>query len=286
MKHLRRPPNIINPPEAIITTEDYQQVWKNAKERTSAGISGIHFGHMKACAEDTTLAAFEATMCHIPYTTGYSPTGWKQSVSVMLLKKGKGNHVDDLRTIQLMEAEFNANNENIGRDVMICAEKNNAIPKEQYGSRKGKRAILHAVNKRLLYDIIHMQRRPAVLCSNDAKSCYNRIVHSIASLALQRLGMPPGPVTCMLVTIQDFEHHVRTTFGDSESVLVNSDGTPFQGICQGNGAGPTIWVAVSAPLLDMMRNAGHGVKFTAPLSNTKDSLVGFAFVDDTDIVEG
>ena len=105
-------------------------------------------------------------------------------------------------------------------------------------------------------------------------------------MALQRLGMPPGPVTCMLVTIQDFEHHVRTTFGDSESVLVNTDGVPFQGICQGNGASPTIWVAVSAPLLEMMRTAGHGIKYKAPLSNTEDNLVGFAFVDDTDIVEG
>ena len=286
LRHLKKPLNIVNPPEAIITTDDYQQVWKKSKERTSAGISGIHFGHMKACAEDDTLAAFEATMCHIPYTTGYSPSGWKKSVSVMLLKKGKGHHVDDLRTIQLMEAEFNANNKKIGRDVMRCAELNEEIPKEQYGSRKGKRAILHAVNKRLLYDIIHMQRRPAALCSNDAKSCYDRIVHSIASMALQRLGMPSGPVTCMLVTIQNFNHHVRTTFGNSETALFNIDGQPFQGICQGNGAGPTIWVAVSAPLLDMMRAAGHGVHYTTPLSNSKDSLVGFAFVDDTDIVEG
>ena len=90
----------------------------------------------------------------------------------------------------------------------------------------------------------------------------------------------------MLCTIQQFKHHVRTTFGDSEDVLVNTSDKPFQGICQGNGAGPTIWVVVSTPLIEMMRKAGHGYHFTTPLSQSTDNIVGFAFVDDTDIVEG
>ena len=105
-------------------------------------------------------------------------------------------------------------------------------------------------------------------------------------MALQRLGMPSQPVTCMLTTIQDFEHHVRTTFGDSEQTLVKEEGLLFQGICLGNGASPTIWVAVSIPLLEMMRSAKHGVHFEAPLSKEKYNIIGFAYVDDTDLVEG
>ena len=142
---------------------------------------------MKACAADPELADFEATMCHIPYSTGYSPEEWQCSVSVMIEKKGKGNLVDDLRTIQLMECDFNGNNKKLGKDVMTCAEANSLLPPEQYGSRKRKKAVMHAVNKRLFYDVVHMQRQPAALCSNDAQSCYDRIAHFIASLALQRL---------------------------------------------------------------------------------------------------
>ena len=112
--HLKRPPNIDNPPQALITTEEFQSQWKVAKEKTSAGISGLHFGHMKACAEDSVIAAFEATLCHIPYSTGYSPLEWGKSVSVMIQKKGKGNKAEDLRTIQLMEAPFNGNNKKLG----------------------------------------------------------------------------------------------------------------------------------------------------------------------------
>ena len=36
----------------------------------------------------------------------------------------------------------------------------------------------------------------------------------------------------------------------------------------------------------MMRTRGHGIKYQTPLSFEKDELVGFAFVDDTDLVEG
>ena len=137
----------------------------------------------------------------------------------MLEKKGKGSHVNKLRTICLLEDDFNHNNKKLGRDTMTCAETNGALPREQYGSRKNKSAITHAINKKLLYDTIRLQRKPAMLCSNHAKSCYNIIVHSIASLALQRLDMPIQPIQCMLVTIQELHHHVRTVFGTSSSSI-------------------------------------------------------------------
>ena len=286
LKYLKKDPNLHSTPSSYITTKEFQESWRKMKERTSSGNSGIHFGHMKSSARSTFLSDFESTLAHIPYSSGISPESWKSSTNVMLQKKKKSKHVSLLRTICLFEADFNHNNKKLGRDMLYCAEANKAIPKEQYGSRKNKRAILHAVNKRLLYNIIHLQRKPAMLCSNDARSCYDRIVHSIASMACQRLGLPPEPVTCMLVTIQEMEHHIRSSFGTSESMMSNQLPTPFQGICQGNGAGPAIWVAVSTPLIEMMRGAGHGISFEAPLSNTKDNIVGFAFVDDTDIIEG
>ena len=51
---------------------------------------------------------------------------------------------------------------------------------------------------------------------NDAKSCYDRIVHSVASLAMQRVGAPVEPIICMFTSIQHLQHRIRTVFGDSE----------------------------------------------------------------------
>ena len=60
--------------------------------------------------------------------------------------------------------------------------------------------------------------------------------------------------------------------------------SPFQGILQGNGASPTTWVLISVPLLNMLRVKGHGAKFFSPLSKELTHIVGFAFVDDTDLL--
>jgi hypothetical protein len=68
--------------------------------------------------------------------------------------------------------------------VMAHAKKHDQLAAEQYGSRKRKMAILHALNKRLTYDILRQTKTSGALCSNDAKSCYDRILHWVASLCL------------------------------------------------------------------------------------------------------
>ena len=128
------------------------------------------------------------------------------TVNAIIEKKGKGNLVQNLCTINLMEADFNFNNKVIARSIMKYAEENNLLPAEQYVSRKLHHMASQAINKRLVYDISHLQRRPMVLCSNDAKAYYDRIVYSIASLAMQQLRMPAEPIISIFRTVQQIDH--------------------------------------------------------------------------------
>ena len=57
---LRRHPKAIPNYGTVITKGVFQEGWIKMKERTSAGISGIHFGQMKACAQADHLSEFEA----------------------------------------------------------------------------------------------------------------------------------------------------------------------------------------------------------------------------------
>ena len=120
------------------------------KERTSTGISGIHFGYLKACALEDELVDFEAVIYHIPCATGYSLQEWRQGINTIIEKKGKENQIKDLRTINLIEANFNYSNKVIAKEVLRCDEANQLIPREQYGSRIEYRAITQVLNKRLL----------------------------------------------------------------------------------------------------------------------------------------
>ena len=134
----------------------------------------------------------------------------------MLQKKPGDFSVANLRTILLYDAEFNAVLKWLGKIIMQQAEMTKAIALEQYGSRKGLSAISHCLNIQFTYDFIRQNKLSAAICSNDAKACYDRIVHTFASLALQQLGIPIGPIQVMFGTLQQLRHYIRTAHGDSQ----------------------------------------------------------------------
>ena len=83
-------------------------------------------------------------------------------------KKDKCVDVKNIRTLCLIEVDFNHNNKKLGRDIINFAERNKLHPPWTVWQQEDKRAIDQAIHKRLLYDIINLQRRPQLLCSNNA----------------------------------------------------------------------------------------------------------------------
>ena len=60
--------------------------------------------------------------------------------------------------------------------------------------------------------------------------------------------------------------------------------TPFQGSCQGNGASPAMWLIISLYLVLLMKEQGHVSHVVSPVTGIPLTLVGFLFVDDTDLI--
>ena len=269
-----------------ITKEEYQAGWKACKEKTSAGGTITHFGHCKAMAEDKELSEMEAAFISIPLKSGFPYSTWKQGIDCVLPKKQGLLEADKLRTIVLFEAEFNFMNKIIARRAMRNAEEAQALINEQYGSRKDHTAIEQVLNKRLSFDLMRQMKRPGTIVPTDLKGCYDRIVHSVASLCLQRVGIKEPEVVCMFSALQEMEHLIRSAYGTSQTGYNNDLWVvPIQGICQGHGAGPAIWALVSTPILKIMKKQGCGTFFKASISGHEIRLVGYAFVDDTDLIQ-
>jgi hypothetical protein len=96
------------------------------------------------------------------------------------LKKSGIMELSSLRTICLFPVDCNYAFKHIGRSMMKMAEASSTLAPEQYGSRKGHKAIDLAVNKTLIYDLLRQLKRPGAICSNDARSCYDLIGHTQA----------------------------------------------------------------------------------------------------------
>lgn len=274
-----------------ITTEEHIAGWKWAKERTAPGYSGITTAHWKAACLDPTLAAIDAAWANYPYVTGYSPKRWRNGVDLMIPKKTNNTRVENLRPIVLFEVDCNQNHKRLGRQVMRLAEAQGGIAREQYGSRKGHMPAEQSLNKRLTFDLLRCERRSAVDSAVDLRSNYDLVAHATASISLQRQGLPEPPIVCMFTTLQNMEHYIRTAYGISDATF-GGDGLwafpydhPPQGLNQGNGAGPAIWAVVSTPVLNMLRSKGYGAAFKLALSGGTLQLVGYAFVDDSDIIQ-
>ncbi len=157
-------------------------------------------------------------------------------------------------------------------------EAKNSLAPEQYGSRKGYWAIDLVVNKALTYYLLCQLKKTGAICSNDARSCYDLIGHTQASLAIQWNGVPTVAIDCLFSTLQEACYQVRTGYGDSDKSYRGSKWiTPMPGIEQGNGAGPAIWAILSTPILNILRTKGFGCSFFRPISKESTSFVGYAF---------
>jgi hypothetical protein len=213
------------------------------------------------------IAEVDAALHSAPFEAGFSPSPWEVITDAELLKKEGVYDVHKMRTIQLMAADFNMNNKRLGRKIMTHAEAHDALPKEQDGSRKGHKAVLCFLNKRLTTDISRQKRQSMALICNDAEQCYDRMAHAPTILSMLRLGMLIAPIWAMFATLQNAVHHVSTAFGISTTfyggyLRTLIDKLPIAGVGQGNGCGPASFAALSAVIIEVMRSQGYGASLT------------------------
>ena len=134
----------------------------------------------------------------------------------VVLRKETGNlDLKKLRTIGLLEADFNFMCKYMGKWAMSKANDFKQLADEQWGSRKGHQCIGLALSKRLQVDIAAFEKSALVLCSQDAMQCFDRISHAALAIGLKRQNLPPTAIEALIKTIEAMVHKVRTVFGES-----------------------------------------------------------------------
>jgi hypothetical protein len=156
---------------------------------TAASTFGPSFSEIITGTYAEPIAEVDAPIMLIPALTGYyCPLRWSKAIDVIIPKKGASKHVEKLRIIVLFHALFNMMNKRVARQAMTNAGQIRVIPSEAYAKRSSQ-AVDCGLDKVLTADIVRQRKLPTALCSNDAKQCYDRIVHAIANICLQRVGV-------------------------------------------------------------------------------------------------
>ena len=268
-----------------ITPDDNRSGWKKQKERTASEPTGLGFNHYKTSCLTDDLNEVDSFLRTAPLQLGISPKLWRVITDFQIFKRSNVFHVDSMRLIQLMDAEYNMCNKTLGKRVLAHAEKAKAVSPDQYGCRKNHTAINACLNKVLLMDGFRQKRQSGAIAMNDAKGCFDRINHTFAILVLMSFGVSAVLARSLFETLQKADHHIKTGYGRSDKAYGNNDEPePHQGIGQGNGLGPTLWALLSSILIKNMKRHNHGVNLLSAMTLSLVSIVCFAFVDDTDLV--
>ena len=273
---------IINPLDRSLAY--FTKSWRKMKEKTSS--RDLHFGHYKAVVDDDELMHLHHMLAEIPFRTGYSPLRWRQATNVMIMKKQGNTNVDKLRTLVLFECDFNHNNKFLGRSVMHHMLDKDYLATEQY-SAPGRKCIDHVINRHLFFDNLRYQKTSGAMSAVDLKSCYDRVSHAPAFLAMSSYGVLQQPIQSMFQSIQHMRYHTFTAHGLS-SISFGGKEKGYKaapnGLGQGNGCAPTAWSVVSSKMFQVMHKRGASTQIMSPLTGSEIDVCGFAYVDDTDLI--
>jgi hypothetical protein len=208
-----------------ISINDYKHAINHWNERTNTSPSGRHLGFYKAAQALPTVQSDMCTMLNIVIRCGIVPQRWCKAVSVLIEKDPGRPSINRLRVIHLFEADYNLFLKVLWAQRLIKrGEKFNQFGEAQQGSRKGRSATNAVLLKRMTYDLTRIQRSNLGTFDNDAKSCYDRIVNSVAMLASQRLGMPSSAIKTHAGVLATMQYTIKTTFGVSTRYIQSTPG--------------------------------------------------------------
>ncbi len=138
----------------IITPKQWESHWRRAKEQTSSSISGRHFGHYKAGLRSPYICYLQALYTTLIAKRGIVLDRWAQGLSVMLEKNFGCSLITKLRSILLMEGDFNASNKLIfGIGMLEQVRKYKMMPDKVF-SKRNRLAKDGTGSKNLFYDIV------------------------------------------------------------------------------------------------------------------------------------
>jgi hypothetical protein len=178
---------------------------------TASSPSGRHFGHYKTLLEcirrgHHQLPQLIIDIASISLSTASPLQRW-QTASQVMLEKGKGKYIENLRIIQLCEADLNFVLHIIwGNRLIRHACKNNALNPSQFAlpGQTCNNAVLN-------------------LTDFDAKAAFDRVIAGLSVVTCKGVGLPIIAGHFMFHLLKHMTFHLVTGFGVSTESYNNTN---------------------------------------------------------------
>jgi hypothetical protein len=198
-----------------------------------------------------------------------------------MIEKGKGRYVEDLRIIQLCEADLNfVLHEIWGHRLIWYAMRHRGLDPAQY-ALPGQTCNNAVLNKTPFLDLCRQTLSPGILTDYDATAAFDRVLAGLSIVTCQRVGIPRIAGNLMFKLLKEMSFYLITGFGQSTERFNNNQmGLQGQGVLQGSSSTCPIYILISDLYLSNYRKLGTGVAFYHLITKNRVHDTSVQFVDD------
>ena len=138
-------------------------------------MSSLHFGHYKAGARSSHILHLHAMNAAVAIKAGLGLDCWARGLSVMLETIPGCHLVTKLRSILLMEADFNCTKNIIYGNWMLESARQHGYMPDEFYSEKNCTAEEGLLTKILFYDVVWQSCFSAGVSSVDLDNCNDQV---------------------------------------------------------------------------------------------------------------
>mmetsp|Transcript_5783 Transcript_5783/g.8516 ORF Transcript_5783/g.8516 Transcript_5783/m.8516 type:complete len:216 (+) Transcript_5783:520-1167(+) len=159
--------------DLTVTSDDFVQYFSRRKEGTASSPSDRHYGHMKVIArmEDSVVRDTILRVAATAVAVKRPLDRWLRCTQVML-DKGKDVYINNLRIIQLLEADLNFMLGSVwSKQLNRAAARADLFNTSQY-TLPGKTCNSAVLKKVLFFDLLRQTQQAGSIVDFDAKAAY------------------------------------------------------------------------------------------------------------------
>ena len=174
---------------SVFTYEEFFEALMSFKSNTTAvGLDAISY-QMLTHLPDTWKRLLH-TFCQRTWQNGTIPSIWRKSVVVPILKEGKDrSSVDSYRPIALTSNVGKLMERIVLKRLLYHCEKNNVIPTNQAGFRKGRCTLDHLVKLSNNIKKQFARRKSCLATFFDVRKAYDRVWHQRLLYKVKEIGI-------------------------------------------------------------------------------------------------
>lgn len=266
-----------------ISSEEFQAMFKIAREQTSSDTRTLNYSIWKCIASSDFISSFASILLSLPFTYGFVNNHWTHMSDYMLEKKPGQRQIHTLRIIGKVAAEFNTCLKFfIGKQAMHNFEDSNPCD-EQHGFRPDRSSVDAAMLKLLTFECARLQRATVGMIQHDMAAHFDRMSPSMTNIYAQRYNVSENILQTISGTIARLTRNVETAMGLSQATYSQEEDAPeIGGMVQGKADVPQLSTQQSEILLRAHKSMTQGLSMPNPLGTREINHHSISFADDTD----